>query len=216
MKICVLDAATLGHDLDLSPLSAVGEVTVYTQTPPELVRERIVGHDVVVINKVKLNAHTLPEGEDAPKLVCICATGYDSIELDVCRERGIGVANVVGYSSESVAQVTVSGNDVAPAAQTEGNGENAVNTALALTVECGEAPLLAPYAPFIQAALDGDSSALRAAAKTLGKMPDALADEINALTADGEIGDIVLEDDGMGGYTVIEDYREQVMELLRL
>ena len=55
---------------------------------------------------------------------------------------------------------------------------------------------------------------LRAAAKALGKMPDALADEINALTADGEIGDIVLEDDGMGGYTVIEDYREQVIELL--
>jgi hypothetical protein len=73
---------------------------------------------------------------------------------------------------------------------------------------------LAPYAPFIKAALDGDSAALRAAAKALGKMPDALADEINALTADGEIGDIVLEDDGMGGYTVIADYREQVIELL--
>jgi hypothetical protein len=73
---------------------------------------------------------------------------------------------------------------------------------------------LAPYAPFIKAALDGDSAALRAAAKALGKMPDALADEINALTADGEIGDIILEDDGMGGYTVIADYREQVIELL--
>ena len=73
---------------------------------------------------------------------------------------------------------------------------------------------LAPYAPFIKAALDGDSAALRAAAKGLGKMPDALADEINALTADGEIGDIILEDDGMGSYTVIADYREQVIELL--
>ena len=45
-------------------------------------------------------------------------------------------------------------------------------------------------------------------------MPDALADEINAITADGEIGDIVLEEDGMGCYTVIEDYREQIIELL--
>ena len=45
-------------------------------------------------------------------------------------------------------------------------------------------------------------------------MPDALADEINALTTDGEIGDIILEDDGMGGYTIIEDYREQVEDLL--
>ena len=64
----------------------------------------------------------------------------------------------------------------------------------------------------VKAALDCDSAAIRAAAKALGKMPDALADEINALTADGEIGDIILEDDGMGGYTVIEDYREQVRE----
>ncbi len=107
MKICVLDAATLGEDLTLSPLSGVGEVTIYDQTPPELIRERIVGYDVVIINKVKLNAHTLPEGKDAPSLVCICATGYDNIDLTVCRERGIAVANVVGYSSESVTQVTV-------------------------------------------------------------------------------------------------------------
>ncbi|MBE6558838.1 MAG: hydroxyacid dehydrogenase [Ruminococcaceae bacterium] len=107
MKICVLDAATLGEDLDLSSLSQVGNVTVYQQTSPELVRERIVGHDVVIINKVKLNERTLPEGKDAPALICICATGYDNIDLNVCRERGIGVANVVGYSSESVTQVTV-------------------------------------------------------------------------------------------------------------
>ena len=107
-----------------------------------------------------------------------------------------------------------SGNDVAPVAQTEENGESAVNSETALTAERGRDSLLAPYAPFIKAALDCDSAALRAAAKTLGKMPDALADEINALTADGEIGDIVLEDDGMGGYTVIADYREQVIELL--
>ncbi len=73
---------------------------------------------------------------------------------------------------------------------------------------------IASYAPFIKAALDSDSAALRTAAKAIGKMPDALADEINALTADGEIGDIVLEDDGMGSYTVLEDYREAVAEML--
>ena len=110
--------------------------------------------------------------------------------------------------------VPLRGNDVAPAAQTEGNAEDAVNGEPTMTVERGEDRPLAPYAPFIKAALDGDSAAMRAAAKALGKMPDALADEINALTADGEIGDIVLEDDGMGGYTVIADYREQVIELL--
>ncbi len=81
------------------------------------------------------------------------------------------------------------------------------------TAPAADSPL-APYAPFIKAALDGDPAALRAAAKTLGKMPDALADEINALTADGEIGDIILEDDGMGRYTVIEDYRDAVEAMI--
>ena len=124
--------------------------------------------------------------------------------------------NEVARSANDVRRAS-SGNDVAPAAQTEENGENgknAVNIKPALTAERGEDSLLAPYAPFIKAALDGDPAALRAAAKALGKMPDALADEINALTADGEIGDIILEDDGMVGYTVIEEYREQVIELL--
>ncbi len=107
MKICVLDAATLGEDLDLMPLSAVGDVTFYDATPPHLVRERIAGQDVVVINKIKIHAETLPEGDDAPRLVCVCATGYDNIDLDVCRDRGIAVSNVVGYSTESVTQVTV-------------------------------------------------------------------------------------------------------------
>jgi hypothetical protein len=130
-----------------------------------------------------------------------------------------GAANDVPLRGNEVAvdtanDVPLRGNDVAPAAQTEGNAEDAVNTEPTTTAERGEDRPLAPYASFIKAALDGNSAALRAAAKALGKMPDALADEINALTADGEIGDIVLEDDGMGGYTVIEDYREQVIELL--
>ena len=107
MKICVLDAATLGEDLDLSPLFAVGDVTLYHTTPPHLVRERIAGQDVAVINKIKINAETLPVGEDVPRLVCVCATGYDNIDLDECRRRGIAVSNVVGYSTESVTQVTV-------------------------------------------------------------------------------------------------------------
>ena len=138
-------------------------------------------------------------------------------------EVAVDTANDVPTSGNEVARGAndvrraSSGNDVAPAAQTEENGENgknAVNIKPALTAERGEDSLLAPYAPFIKAALDGDSAALRAAAKGLGKMPDALADEINALTADGEIGDIILEDDGMGGYTVIEDYRDAVLEMI--
>ena len=111
-------------------------------------------------------------------------------------------AEVGNEVAQDARDVLLRGSDDAPAAQIEER-------------EMDVPPLpLAPYAPFIKAAWDGDPSALRAAAREIGKMPDALADEINALTADGEIGDIILEDDGMGGYTVIEDYREQVAALL--
>ncbi len=107
MKIVVLDAATLGSDLSLAPLDALGEVTVWDNTAPEEIRGRIEGKDVVILNKIKIGETQLPDGEDAPKLICVAATGFDNIDLDACRRRGVGVANVRGYSSNSVAQVTV-------------------------------------------------------------------------------------------------------------
>ncbi len=106
-RIVVLDAATLGDDLPLSPLEAVGKVTVYRTSPPETVRERVSGADVVILNKVKLGEAQLPNDGKAPRLVCVAATGYDNIDLDACRRRGVAVANVRGYSSDSVAQITV-------------------------------------------------------------------------------------------------------------
>lgn len=105
-KIVVLDAATLGDDLSLSPLEAVGDVTVYRVSPPETVRERITGADAVILNKVKIGEAQLP-AEGAPGIICVAATGFDNIDLEACRRNGVAVANVRGYSSESVMQVTV-------------------------------------------------------------------------------------------------------------
>ncbi len=69
------------------------------------------------------------------------------------------------------------------------------------------AAALGDLMPFLRAALDGDRAAQRAYAAAHRKMPDAIADEINAITAEIEIFDMVLEDDGSGSYAVIEDYR---------
>ncbi len=107
MKIVLLDAATLGEDLDLSPLSKYGEVVAYPSTDPSLIEERLSDADVVLVNKVKLNKSTI--GENCPvKLICIAATGFDNVDLDYMKSKGIGVCNVVGYSTDSVAQLTVS------------------------------------------------------------------------------------------------------------
>ncbi len=106
MKIVVLDRKTLGDDLDLSPLQAIGEVIAYDSTVPEQVKDRIADCDVVVINKVRLNRENLSEAKNL-KLICLAATGYDNVNCPDCRALGIAVCNVVGYSTQSVAQLTV-------------------------------------------------------------------------------------------------------------
>ena len=107
MRIVVLDAGTLGEDLSLEPLEALGEVTVYQSTAPEEVAAHIGDAAVVVLNKTRLGAQNLCDAKHL-KLICVTATGYDNIDLAFCRERGIAVCNVVGYSTQCVAQVTVS------------------------------------------------------------------------------------------------------------
>ena len=103
-KIVVLDAGTLGDDLSLAPLNEMGEVTVYRVSPPETVRERITGADAVILNKVKIGEAQLP-AEGSPGIICVAATGFDNIDLEACRRHGVAVANVRGYSSESVEDI---------------------------------------------------------------------------------------------------------------
>ncbi|MBQ2941204.1 MAG: hydroxyacid dehydrogenase [Clostridia bacterium] len=105
MKITVLDAKTLGEDLSLEPLKELGECVIYNETKPEEIAERINDTDVVIINKIKLNETNLRYAKNL-KLICLAATGYDNVDTVYCREHGIAVCNVVGYSSHSVAQLT--------------------------------------------------------------------------------------------------------------
>lgn len=106
MKIVILDKSTLGEDVDLSPVKACGEVVIYENTVSSEVEERISDADVVIINKIKLNETNLKNAKNL-KLICVAATGYDNIDTDFCKEKGIALYNVPGYSTVSVAQVTV-------------------------------------------------------------------------------------------------------------
>lgn len=106
MKIAVLDKGTLGKDIDLSPIYALGEVAEYQTTEPEKVSERIHDSDVVIINKIKLNESNLKDASKL-KIICVAATGYDNIDTEYCKNAQIAVCNVPGYSTDSVAQVTL-------------------------------------------------------------------------------------------------------------
>ena len=106
MKITILDAATLGEALDFSVLERFGEVVLYDNTPAELVAERLHDTDIAIINKIKIHENILQHTKNL-KLVCVFATGYDNVDLTACRAHGVGVCNVKGYSTHSVAQLTV-------------------------------------------------------------------------------------------------------------
>lgn len=103
MNITMLDADTLGDDMDFSVFEKFGKLTVYKMTSPDEAKEHIGNAEVVIVNKVKLNKDNI--GENV-KLICITATGFDNVDTAYCAERGIGVCNICGYSTDSVAQLT--------------------------------------------------------------------------------------------------------------
>lgn len=107
MKIVILDSATLGEDLDLSAVSELGETVIYKSTEPDEVTSRISDCDIAILNKVKLNEENLCHAEKL-KLICITATGFDNVSAEACLKRGIALCNVSGYSTDSVAQTTLS------------------------------------------------------------------------------------------------------------
>ena len=106
MKLAILDAATLGEGLDFGVLDRFGEVVRYENSTPDEVRTRMADADILLINKIKINADNLAAAKKL-RLICIFATGYDNVDLAACRAAGVAVCNVKGYSTHSVAQLTV-------------------------------------------------------------------------------------------------------------
>ena len=107
MNIVILDYITLGDDLDFSPVYAIGNVEKYATSTEDEAKERVKNADAVIVNKVKMNESVLKDAKNL-KIICETATGYDNIDIEYCKSRGIKVANTPGYSTFCVAQVTVS------------------------------------------------------------------------------------------------------------
>ena len=103
-RIVVLDGHTLNPgDLSWEGLHALGECTVYPRTSPGAVIERAAGATIILTNKVPLDAATLRQLPDL-KFIGVLATGYNVIDVEAARARGIVVANVPGYGTPAVAQ----------------------------------------------------------------------------------------------------------------
>ncbi len=106
MKIVILDgyAANPG-DLDYSLLEQLGEVTVYPRTSDTEKVERSKDADIILLNKVQMDADTLAQLPNL-KYIGIQATGYNVVDIQAAKEHGIIVTNIPAYSTDSVAQMT--------------------------------------------------------------------------------------------------------------
>lgn len=108
MKIVVLDGYAMNPgDLSWDGLQRLGDVVIYDRSSEKEVLERAKGAEIVLTNKVSLPAQII---ESLPELkyIGVMATGYNIIDMDCARKRGIVVTNVPGYSTPSVVQLTFS------------------------------------------------------------------------------------------------------------
>ena len=105
MNIVFLDALTMGDMPELERFNGFGVYTQYAETAPDERLERCLESDIIITNKVKIDAALL---ELLPnlKLICVAATGTNNIDLEKAAALNIPVKNVKGYSTNSVAQLT--------------------------------------------------------------------------------------------------------------
>ncbi len=104
MKLVFLDAATMGN-VSFEPFERLGEFVKYENSTQEEARERVKDVDVILMNKVWVGKELIDAAPNL-KLICIAATGVNNIDVEYAASKGIPVRNVVGYSTDSVAQTT--------------------------------------------------------------------------------------------------------------
>jgi glycerate dehydrogenase len=106
MKIVVLDGYTLNPgDLSWDQLKKLGEVVLYDRTPEDLILERSRGAEILFTNKTPLKGAVI-NNLPSLKYIGVMATGYNIVDIESAKERGIIVTNAPAYGTTSVAQLT--------------------------------------------------------------------------------------------------------------
>lgn len=106
-KCVVLNAKKMNFDgkLDFSVLSS--DVTVYDDTTNEELPWRIQGADIIVTKEMPVSAEMIQRFPESVKLICEAGTGYNNIDLEAARKKGITVCNIPAYSTERVAHTAI-------------------------------------------------------------------------------------------------------------
>lgn len=105
MKIVVLDGYCLNPgDLSWKDMESLGELEVYDRTAPAELLERSMGAEVLITNKTLITAQDM-EALPQLKYIGVLATGYNVVDIEAARKKGVVVTNIPAYSTCSVAQM---------------------------------------------------------------------------------------------------------------
>ncbi len=106
-KTVVLNAGLVNYDGNIDYSTIASNVTIYDSTAEADILNRVQGHTVVVTKEMKVSGDIIRQFPDSVKLICEAGTGYNNIDLEAVREKGIMVCNIPAYSSERVAHTAI-------------------------------------------------------------------------------------------------------------
>ena len=104
MKLAILDGRAVNPgDLSWDSFNKFADVSVYQETPADLVTSRIGNSEAILLNKIIINSEVLKSCKNL-KYIGVLATGYNVIDIDAVKKAGICVTNIPAYSTMAVAQ----------------------------------------------------------------------------------------------------------------
>src|SRR5580765_437437 len=106
MKIVVLDGYALNPgDLSWDKIKQMGDLTVFDRTPADKVFDRAKDAEIILTNKTPVSAEVINKLSSL-KYIGVLATGYNIVDVEAAKKKGVLVTNVPGYGTNSVVQLT--------------------------------------------------------------------------------------------------------------
>lgn len=106
-KTVVLNAELVNYDNNIDYTQIASEVMIYDETPEDKILERVQGYNVVVTKEMKVSGDIIRAFPDSVKMICEAGTGYNNLDLDAIKEKGITLCNIPAYSSKRVAHTVI-------------------------------------------------------------------------------------------------------------
>lgn len=106
-KTVVLNAGLVNYDGNVDYSTIASQVNIYDTTKEEEILERVDGYDIVVTKEMKVSKEIIQQFPESVKLIVEAGTGYNNLDLEALKEKGIMLCNVPEYSTQRVAHTVI-------------------------------------------------------------------------------------------------------------